>query len=150
MTTDTEARELVDRLFGYQVRTGHTIQSGAGTKAPTLIWADADYEVGDGLCGLHPDQKQANEPSIPYARIDAVFALLAENERLRVECARRAALVGFAYAEGVLDVEVRGANTENVDLRFGSSDARAALDDPEVHQAEWPEHYQDAIRDLRK
>lgn len=82
MTTDTEARALIEQLFGYQVRTGHTIQSGAGTKAPTLIWADADYEVGDGLCGLHPDQKQANEPSIPYARIDAVFALLAENERL--------------------------------------------------------------------
>jgi hypothetical protein len=46
------------------------------------VWADADYEVGDGTCGLHETQKPANEPAIPYVRFDALTAALDEIERL--------------------------------------------------------------------
>ncbi|GHE88602.1 hypothetical protein GCM10016455_05920 [Aliiroseovarius zhejiangensis] len=83
----TNAKNALTQMFGYQVRTGYEIQSGADTCAPTLIWADSDYEVGDGLCGLHPDQKGANEPSIPYVRFDTVLQLTAENDRLKARVA---------------------------------------------------------------
>lgn len=78
-----EAQALVERLLGYQLRTGYDVQTGVNTNAPSVVWADADYEVGDGTCGLHETQKPANEPAIPYVRFDALTAALDEIERLR-------------------------------------------------------------------
>ena len=67
--------EWLKKFATYALRIGYEIQSGRGTNAPTLIWADADYEVGDGKCGLHEGQKGANEPAIPYVRLDSAFDL---------------------------------------------------------------------------
>ena len=86
MTTDT-SKEAVERLLGYALHTGYEVQSGEGTKAPAVVFADADYEVGDGKIGLHENQKPANEPAIPYVRIDALVALAAENAKLREQAA---------------------------------------------------------------
>lgn len=55
-------------------RNGRRVQDGAGTNAPIYIYADADYEEGDGSTGLHETVKQANEPAIQYVRADALAA----------------------------------------------------------------------------
>lgn len=99
-----EARALVERLLGYQLRTGYDVQTGVDTNAPSVVWADADYEVGDGTCGLHETQKPANEPAIPYVRFDALTAALDENERLRVAAGQA---IDFIHAD--LPFEARDA-----------------------------------------
>ena len=33
---------------------------------PKYIYADYDYEIGDGSCGLHEEEKRANEPAQRY------------------------------------------------------------------------------------
>lgn len=38
--------------------------------APERIYADADYDIGDGNCGLHEIRKRACEPAIEYVRAD--------------------------------------------------------------------------------
>ena len=78
---DTELREALPGHF----RTHVIHQSGAGTKAPETIFADADYEFGDGACGLHEDDKRANEPAIVYVRADLFMA-----ERAHAAAALRA------------------------------------------------------------
>lgn len=84
--TDT-TKQAIKTVLGYQLRTGYDVQTGAETNAPSVIWADADYEVGDGACGLHETQKPANEPAIPYVRFDTLRALLAERDEARAETA---------------------------------------------------------------
>lgn len=53
---------------------GRRVKNGAGTKAPLYVYADADYEEGDGSTGLHETVKRANEPAIQYVRADAISA----------------------------------------------------------------------------
>lgn len=81
----TNDKESVERLLGYQLRTGYDIQSGDCTESPAVVFADADYEVGDGSCGLYGDQKTANEPAIPYVRIDSLLSIAAERDALKAE-----------------------------------------------------------------
>lgn len=63
----------VRALFGYALRPHVTYQDGRHSEAPALVFADYDYEVGDGVCGLHADGKSANEPAIVYVRADALI-----------------------------------------------------------------------------
>ena len=63
----------VRALFGYALRSHVTYQDGRHSEAPALVFADYDYEVGDGACGLHADGKSANEPAIVYVRADALI-----------------------------------------------------------------------------
>ena len=85
--------DLMKRLLGYEAYSHIKYQSGEGTKAPRFVYVDADYEVGDGNCGLHSSAKQTNEPAIPYARVDALLAQAARIERLE------AALTPFAFLD---------------------------------------------------
>lgn len=85
--------DLVKRLLGYEAYSHIKYQSGEGTQAPRFVYVDADYEVGDGNCGLHSCAKQTNEPAIPYARVDALLAQAARIERLE-------ALLTRAISEG--------------------------------------------------
>ena len=78
MSDTIASAEAVRQILSYALRTGYSVQSGEGTSAPSVVWADADFEVGDGTCGLHADQKPANEPAIPYVRIDALIAIRAQ------------------------------------------------------------------------
>ena len=73
-----EARKALADIYGYMLRPGVDYQSGDGTNAPAIIFADADYEVGDGKCGLHEDSKSANEPAIIYVRSDAIESAYAQ------------------------------------------------------------------------
>jgi len=88
-------RALIGRILGYSLRTGCDVQTGAGTDAPAVVWAGTDYEVGDGTCGLHEDQKQANELAIPYVRFDALTAAL---DRADASEARSTKLLEQYYA----------------------------------------------------
>jgi hypothetical protein len=72
----------VRKAFGYQLYSHVAYQDGDGTNAPALIYADADYECGDGKCGLHSSGKSANEPAIVYVRADGYIRALDEIERL--------------------------------------------------------------------
>lgn len=72
----------VRAAFGYRLRKHVLYQSGADTEAPSLIFADADYEVGDGKCGLHEDGKSANEPAIVFVRADSYLSAIARIEAL--------------------------------------------------------------------
>lgn len=62
--------------FTYALRAHVRHQSGEDTPSPAIIFADADYEVGDGSMGLHEDDKRANEPAIVYVRADAYLAVV--------------------------------------------------------------------------
>lgn len=82
------ADELRERL-DYIVPAHVEVQSGADTNTPSALFVDADYDLGDGTCGLHASAKNANEPAIVYVRSDALMAaerradaLAAENKRL--------------------------------------------------------------------
>lgn len=77
--SDAECR----KMFGDELRDHVQYQDGRDSQGPTLLFADADYEIGDGKCGLHTDGKYASEPAIVYVRADALSALRAENEGLR-------------------------------------------------------------------
>lgn len=78
-----EARKALADIYGYALRPSVDYQSGDGTNAPAIIFADADYEVGDGKCGLHEDSKSANEPAIIYVRSDALEAAHAQIKVMR-------------------------------------------------------------------
>lgn len=78
MQTDLALR----KAFTFQLRSSVSHQDGSETAAPSVIFADADYEIGDGKCGLHEDDKQANEPAIIYVRADVYMAALAQIEAL--------------------------------------------------------------------
>jgi hypothetical protein len=69
-------------LCGYALRDHVAYQDGSNSGAPSMVFADADYEIGDGKCGLHEDGKQANEPCIVYVRADALLHAQGEIERL--------------------------------------------------------------------
>jgi hypothetical protein len=72
-------------LFQYQLRNHVRHQDGRDSLAPTLVFADADYEVGDGTCGLHADAKSANEPAIVFVRADALVNAADRIEALEAE-----------------------------------------------------------------
>ena len=77
--------ENLREIFGYLLRDHVAYQDGRNSEAPSLLFADGDYEVGDGTCGLHPDGKQCNEPVIIYARADALVDALARVTKLEEE-----------------------------------------------------------------
>ena len=61
-------------------------QSGAGTKAPQVIFAAANYESGLGDLGdymIYEDAKYLYGPAIVYVRADVIDRLEAEAARLR-------------------------------------------------------------------
>lgn len=76
MTTTYIDDPRVRNICGHHLRSHVKYQSGEHSLAPSLIFADADYEVGDGTCGLWSDGKYANEPAIVYVRIDALLAII--------------------------------------------------------------------------
>lgn len=78
METDPKLR----KAFTFRLRKHVAHQDGSETAAPSVIFADADYEIGDGRCGLHEDDKCANEPAIIYVRADAYMAAVAQIEAL--------------------------------------------------------------------
>lgn len=78
----------VRAAFGHRLRAHVNYQDGRGSEAPSIVFADCDYEVGDGKCGLHEDGKSANEPAIVYARADALMDALASIEQQAAEIAR--------------------------------------------------------------
>ena len=71
--------------FGYLLRDHVAYQDGRHSDAPSVVFADGDYEVGDGTCGLHPDGKRCNEPAIIYARADALVDALSRAEKAEAE-----------------------------------------------------------------
>ena len=78
---DPKLREVL----GYALRSHVAYQDGRGREAPSLVFADADYERDDGTCGLHVDGKQANEPAIVYVRADALMDALDRAEAAEAE-----------------------------------------------------------------
>jgi len=82
-------------LFQYELRDHVRHQDGRDSLAPTLVFADADYEVGDGTCGLHADAKSANEPAIVFVRADALVdaADRIESDAKAIEAAKELARV---------------------------------------------------------
>ena len=81
MATDIKLR----KAFSFRLRKNVEHQDGSQTAAPSVIFADACYEVGDGKTGLHEDDKCANEPAIIYVRADAYMAALAQIDALTRE-----------------------------------------------------------------
>jgi len=77
----------IRKAFGYRLRASVSHQDGADSLAPSLIFADADYDIGDGRIGLHEDDKQANEPAIIYVRADAYLDACAQVEALAARLA---------------------------------------------------------------
>ena len=80
---DDDAR--LRKIFGYLLRDHVAYQDGRNSEAPSVVFADGDYEVGDGTCGLHPDGKRCNEPAIIYARADALVDALSRAEKAEAE-----------------------------------------------------------------
>ena len=87
----------VRALFGYALRSHVNYQDGRHSEAPALVFADYDYEVGDGVCGLHADGKSANEPTIVYVRADALIDALERAERAEAERDELRALVPTSH-----------------------------------------------------
>ena len=83
--TSPEAVERLRKLLSYGLPPHVTVQTGSDTKAPSAVFADADYEVGDGVCGIHASGKQASEPCIPYLRADAVLHAIAHTEAAKAQ-----------------------------------------------------------------
>ena len=120
--------------FGFLLRAHIRHQDGRHSLAPQIIFADYDYEVGDGKCGIWEDAKSANEPAIVYARADALIdaadllaAQAAENARLR-EALRPFAALGADWVARNEDRSHPVFGVEGVVVTFGQiMDARAAL-----------------------
>jgi len=83
------------KIFGDLLREHVAYQDGRQSDAPSVLFADYDYEAGDGVCGIHPDGKQCGEPAIIYARADALVDAL--------ERAEKAAAERDALREGIFD-----------------------------------------------
>ena len=101
--SDAEWRDddaMLRETFGYLLRDHVAYQDGRHSDAPSVVFADGDYEVGDGTCGLHPDGKRCNEPAIIYARADALVDAL--SRACKAEAWNRA-MVAKAASGGVLD-----------------------------------------------
>ena len=86
--TDTSAEDVkrLRKLLSYGLPPHVGVQTGEGTSSPNAVFADADYEIGDGVCGIHSSGKQANEPCIPYIRADALIHSLAERDEMKSSC----------------------------------------------------------------
>jgi hypothetical protein len=94
----------VRETFGHLLRAHVRHQDGRDSLAPSVIFADYDYEVGDGRCGLWSDAKNANEPAIVYARADALIDALAHIKALEAQLATARA---DGYAQGVREAADR-------------------------------------------
>lgn len=73
---DAPGREVTPDLLKqlgmfYHCRAHCSYQDGSDSKAPTLLFAGADYEATDGSMGLREDAKYVNEPAIIYVRLDS-------------------------------------------------------------------------------
>jgi len=114
------------KMFGHMLRDHVAYQDGRHSEAPTLVFADADYEVGDGSCALHEDGKRANEPAIVYARADALMHLDAENRALRARIAGLEAKANDrAYRISVLERE-RNAKIHEARARIAELEDKVA------------------------
>jgi len=115
--TSAEAVERLREILSYGLPSHVEIQTGEGTSSPNAVFADADFEVGDGVCGLHASGRQANEPCIPYIRADALVHALAERDRYKARAYRsEGALSGVA------------ANSTDKKARFIATEALAQID----------------------
>ena len=86
--SETERQDdgaMLREIFGYLLRDHVAYQDGRNSEAPSVVFADGDYEVGDGTCGLHQDGKQCNEPAIVYVRADALVDALSRAENAEAE-----------------------------------------------------------------
>lgn len=72
--------ERLRAILGYALPAGIEVQSGAGSEAPDVVFADMDYEIGDGPCGLHERARNADEPAIVYVRADRIADHIASFE----------------------------------------------------------------------
>ena len=114
---------MLRETFGYLLRNHVAYQDGRHSDAPSVVFADGDYEVGDGTCGLHPDGKRCNEPAIIYARADALVDALSRAEEAEAERdALREALSLIAVVGYSSDPAVNAAIARQV-----VDSARAAL-----------------------
>ena len=75
----------VRKALTYYLRAHVRHQDGSQSEALAVIFADADYESGDGNVGLWADSKNANEPAIVYVRADAYLDALDKIEQLEKE-----------------------------------------------------------------
>ena len=120
---DDDAR--LRKIFGYLLRDHVAYQDGRNSEAPSVVFADGDYEVGDGTCGLHQDGKQCNEPAIVYVRADALVDALSRAENAEAERdAMREALEFYAIPE---NWHIGGPLDGNSGNFIGDRPARAAL-----------------------
>ena len=99
----------VRALFGYALRSHVNYQDGRHSEAPALVFADYDYEVGDGACGLHADGKSANEPAIVYVRADALIDAHARLATARNDALEEAAKVADKRSAMIKDVSPQAA-----------------------------------------
>lgn len=123
-------------LLGYALRDHVNYQDGRHSEAPTLLFADYDYEVGDGTCGVSEDGKRCNEPAIVYTRADALMDALA-----RAEAAELQARYETDVAQAAIDEAKR--------LSARLAEVEKERDEALRRRDEWREkakHY-DTIRD---
>ena len=132
---DDDAR--LRKIFGYLLRDHVAYQDGRNSEAPSVVFADGDYEVGDGTCGLHTDGKQCNEPAIIYVRADALVDALSRAEKAEKMSERfkdERDLLHDLYTHGRVTVKspferILEAEAERDELRDALRKAEAALAD---------------------
>ena len=122
MSDATEKR--FREVFTYQLRPYLAHQDGRNTNAPALLFADADFAIGDGNTFIHEDDKQASEPAIIYVRADALLNALARAEKAEVALREIARQKKTNELETEYDVEC--ASFED-DFDLAVDRARAAL-----------------------
>ena len=126
MVDNLEDDQKLREILGPLLRKHVAYQDGRSSKAPSLVFADADYEMGDGPFALHLDGKYADEPAIVYVRADALVQAVARAEAAEAalpSVSAKAAeyhAIANAYAMWVSDV------CELLEERIGEWD----LDDP--------------------
>ena len=116
-------------LLGYALRDHVRYQDGRHSEAPALLFADYDFEVGDGTCGVAEDGKRCNEPAIVYVRADSLMDAIARAEKAE-SAARTAYTRGIQAAHDAL-VVVPAASIEQEQMAQRCQAAiRALAPDP--------------------
>lgn len=85
--------QVTRNAFGYELRPSVAYQSGHGTQAPALMFADADTQLGEGG-KYHEDGKYVNEPAIVYVRADGYLRQAARIAQLEATLEKADALAG--------------------------------------------------------
>ena len=119
--------------FTYLLRAHVRHQDGRDSQAPMLVFADADYEDGDGSMGLHGDAKRANEPAIVFVRADQFLDAAAERDALRAALEKTWAVLEQIESHRRLCMQYDEENGhvprtfDEEDLRIMEIAARAAM-----------------------